>query len=652
MAEEGKKRQRTYSRSHHVSNDVDSMALPAKLGSLGLAFKRWSTTLRKENRKLKETLEKRLKELESSDPDDVALEELINVKLALNFEADKEEYSWEQRARVNWLSMGDRNTIFFHNFAASRKKNNLITDIEDGHGRVVSNTEEIVAVVAAYFNDLFSTSATGDASVVFDKVNCRVTPEMNATLSTPFQREGVWAALQTMSPLKASGTNGFLVLFYKKYWDIIGNELEVAMNRFWWKNSASTNGIHWCTWAAMAIPKILGGMGFQNLSKFNVALLAKQGWRIINHPSSLLAKVMKARYFPNSDFLSAQLGSSPSYTWRSIVSVKGLLEEGLRWRIGTGSNVADLITPSTNTWDVALVKSLFTPTVVDKILCIPLAKSKPHDELVWGYEGNGCYSPKSGYRLLLELDTHITLLNPRTFPDYKTWLTTLFNSSNKEQRILVVITYWALWFARNQLLHEGKRQSIAGISAFIGAHIAELNVIATLRLPSTTLLPSSWSPPALGIIKFNFDTSFILSKKEAFSGVIARNSSGLIMAACILAHVATDDAFIAEARACEAVLNFAIELGFKAIHVEGDSLTVIKKLISPKNDKSIIRPIISDIQSKLGLFEKITFFHVGRQENEAAHVLAQAHHRFQLPYYWIEDAPLEVEQAALRDLRQ
>ncbi|KAK8653045.1 hypothetical protein V6N13_127065 [Hibiscus sabdariffa] len=402
------------------------------------------------------------------------------------------------------------------------------------------------------------------------------------------------------------------------------------------------------------------------------------------------------------------------------------------------TKVADMITPSTNTWDVALVKSLFTPIVADIILCIPLAKSKPHDELVWGYEGNVYYSPKSGYRLLLELDTQvfrgsnvssnnidiaffnnlwkldvpskckiffwrlfhnylptlsnlqqhriqvgnacpfcavaedsighflhgcvvsfqlfqsfqITLLNPRTFPDYKTWLTTLFNSLNKEQRTLVVIAYWALWFARNQLLHEGKRQSIAGISAFVSAHIAKLNVIAALRLPSTTLSPSSWSSPASGIIKFNFDTAFILSKKEAFSGVIARNSPGLILAACILPHVVIDDAFIAEARACEAVVNFTIELGFRAIHVEGDSLAVIKKLISPKNDKSIIRPIISDIQSKLGFFEKIIFSHVGRRGNEDAHVLTQAHHRFQLPRYWIEDAPLEVEQAALQDLRQ
>ncbi|KAL4384743.1 hypothetical protein GQ457_15G002920 [Hibiscus cannabinus] len=92
------------------------------------------------------------------------------------------------------------------------------------------------------------------------------------------------------------------------------------------------------------------------------------------------------------------------------------------------------------------------------------------------------------------------------------------------------------------------------------------------------------------------------------------------MAACILPLSAINDAFIAEAKACEAAVTFAIELGFRSIQVEGDSLTVIKKLSSSSSDKSIIRPIISDIKSTLVFFEKITFSHVGRRGNEAAHM--------------------------------
>lgn len=41
----------------------------------------------------------------------------MEVKLALNLEVDKEKIYQEQRARVNYLGMRDRNTFFFHNAA-------------------------------------------------------------------------------------------------------------------------------------------------------------------------------------------------------------------------------------------------------------------------------------------------------------------------------------------------------------------------------------------------------------------------------------------------------------------------------------------------------------------------------------------------------
>ncbi|KAK8562687.1 hypothetical protein V6N12_010758 [Hibiscus sabdariffa] len=88
-----------------------------------------------------------------------------------------------------------------------------------------------------------------------------------------------------------------------------------------------------------------------------------------------------------------------------------------------------------------------------------------------------------------------------------------------------------------------------------------------------TPIVSSWFSSASCAIKFNFDTSFTSSTKEAFSGVVARNSTGLIMAACLLHHSDVNDFFIAKARACEDAVNFAIELGFRKSH----SLTSVGK---------------------------------------------------------------------------
>ena len=51
----------------------------------------------------------------------------------------------------------------------------------------------------------------------------------------------------------------------------------------------------------MCKSKLNGGMGFRNLQAFNLAMLAKQGWRLISNPNSLMAQIYKARYYPHGD---------------------------------------------------------------------------------------------------------------------------------------------------------------------------------------------------------------------------------------------------------------------------------------------------------------------------------------------------------------
>lgn len=61
-----------------------------------------------------------------------------------------------------------------------------------------------------------------------------------------------------------------------------------------------------------------GGMRFKDMGQFNIALLAKQKWRFITKPNSLISRVFKAKYFPISNFMHANLGNNPSYVWKSI----------------------------------------------------------------------------------------------------------------------------------------------------------------------------------------------------------------------------------------------------------------------------------------------------------------------------------------------
>lgn len=59
--------------------------------------------------------------------------------------------------------------------------------------------------------------------------------------------------------------------------------------------------------------KLEGGLGFKDLRCFNLVLLAKQGWRLIQRPESLVTKIFKARYFPGNNLLDVDVGFWPSY---------------------------------------------------------------------------------------------------------------------------------------------------------------------------------------------------------------------------------------------------------------------------------------------------------------------------------------------------
>ncbi|XP_052490847.1 uncharacterized mitochondrial protein AtMg00310-like [Gossypium raimondii] len=117
------------------------------------------------------------------------------------------------------------------------------------------------------------------------------------------------------------------------------DEFDNLVARFWWQKGKGKKGIHWCQWEFMCRPKEEGGMGFRNMAQFNVALLAKQGWRIMNNQNALVTKVFKAKYFSDDNFLNSRLGNSSSYVWKSIWAAKDLLKKGHCWRVGTGTNI-------------------------------------------------------------------------------------------------------------------------------------------------------------------------------------------------------------------------------------------------------------------------------------------------------------------------
>ena len=80
-------------------------------------------------------------------------------------------------------------------------------------------------------------------------------------------------------------------------------------------------------------------MGFKDLECFNLVLLARQWWRLIQDDKSLCYKVLKARYFPRCEASKALKGSNPSYLWSSLMDGKRVIDQGAYWRVGDGKSI-------------------------------------------------------------------------------------------------------------------------------------------------------------------------------------------------------------------------------------------------------------------------------------------------------------------------
>ena len=69
--------------------------------------------------------------------------EINVIRKEINELLDSEEIMWHQRAKVQWLGLGDRNKKYFHTRASDRRRRNTINSIMDENGNWHDSMDEI-----------------------------------------------------------------------------------------------------------------------------------------------------------------------------------------------------------------------------------------------------------------------------------------------------------------------------------------------------------------------------------------------------------------------------------------------------------------------------------------------------------------------------
>ncbi|XP_062013879.1 uncharacterized protein LOC133730268 [Rosa rugosa] len=372
------------------------------------------------------------------------------------------------------------------------------------------------------------------------------------------------------------------------------------IGKFWWGSMLDKRKIHWKTWKALCNPKEEGGLGFRSLAEFNSAMLAKQAWRVVNNPQSLIARLFKAKYFPDDSFCTASSHASPSYSWRSIFSTRDLLRQGKFWQIGDGAMVniwtdswipgvpnfrpcggnlaatdlnlvSDLI-HHTGSWNVSLINRVFPVHEAEAILSIPLSSREVIDRVIWRFTKHGKFTVLQTNEILAKV-----CYNPHLVHfDLLEWLSSCAIELSLE---------------------------------LLGLVVQERTV--------------RWTAPPLGYFKVNVDGSFHQATKNGSIGFVIKDWQGTFLAGGGMSLSSLLSPEHVEALACKQALEFVVANQFLPAIVETDSQLIHSQLVSRGSyNLSFLGRIYDDLGAVLKNHANMRVTHTKRSANRVAHLMA------------------------------
>ncbi|XP_060972553.1 uncharacterized protein LOC115717764 [Cannabis sativa] len=411
------------------------------------------------------------------------------------------------------------------------------------------------------------------------------------------------------------------------------NELERMIASFWWKSNNSTSNGSGITW-----------MSWDKMTKCN--------------------KVFKARYYPQGDYLSTELGWNPSFIWSSIFAARDTVKLGLRKRIGSGTTMQI----TTDPWLPVIDHSVHVPKVhgLENFTVNSLFQV---NNRCWDKK-SGFYSVRSAYNLLQDLKHHSdnseinvfwknlwTLKVPPKAKDL-VWraasncLATKRNLCIKKVLVdstcpmcgVFAETEWHILvscdFAWSCLGYAGLaavgRDSFTSLLSWLDATARRVssetldqwvNAQGKGNIPLLSPLKDGdgaeqWIKPSSGI-KLNVDGAIFASLLKHGFGCVVRNTDGGLVSAFAGVKNGSVTPELAEIISIREALSWLKNHAFSRATLETDSLVCVKAIRSEETFSSTFGLVVDDCKNILKNLFNVSILFVKRSANRAVHFVAQ-----------------------------
>ncbi|MFQ6634274.1 hypothetical protein Gotur_011720 [Gossypium turneri] len=141
-----------------------------------------------------------------------------------------------------------------------------------------------------------------------------------------------------------------------------------------------------------------------------------------------------------------------------------------------------------------------------------------------------------------------------------------------------------MWKGKIKAVHKGDRQTPFDTAHFIITYVQELDGI-NQKLHVRRVETERWRLLESLYVKIYFDVTFQNHSKRSCTVIVIKNSNGVVLDSRMIMNDHIFLAFAARALACFQAVQMDLVLGFLEVEIEGDVLTIVKKLHAIREDR-------------------------------------------------------------------
>lgn len=359
-----------------------------------------------------------------------------------------------------------------------------------------------------------------------------------------------------------------------RFLDSVLTKFQKVILDFWWRAQAGEKRAHWIRKDTFFKNKLAGGLGLRNMQAFNMALLANQGWRILQNPDSLISRVLKKKYFLHCELLSAPEKSNTSFVWRSIYSALGILRRGVHFDTSTNRYMCTMGTdgsftfkctyqfiekhslldtgiagPSSNRATEQFWKTFWSLPIPSKVKIfvwkgfnngLPVGSEMIRRFGLQKFPCSFCnYHNETPIHLfkecwwlralwnVLQLDpSHLDI----PFTCFADWIFYLSLVLSYEDFMKSVIMFWYTLFNRNLRSHGDEGMEIHNTAVHVRLFLSRVHISSSVYNTHAQASYISWKLPPNDYVKINCDGAWRSLDDLAGIGVICRDQHGVVIA--------------------------------------------------------------------------------------------------------------------------